>query len=64
MRRRRGNDNNVIDTGRNPSVDTSFPNCSVTQPRQGEKPAGLVSMQQRSGEMEPDTARLLPRGKK
>lgn len=59
-----GSDNDAFDTGRNPSIETSFPNASLLQPREGgNKPAGLVSMQQRSEGIANDTARLLPRGK-
>lgn len=62
-RRRRRSNNIAIDAGSNPSIETSFPNGSLRQPRKGKKPAEFISMQQRSGEMENDTARLLPRGK-
>lgn len=59
---RRGSDSIAIDAGRNSSIETSFPNGSPLKPNEGEKSAGLVSMQQRSGEIENDTARLLPGG--
>ncbi len=56
-------DNIAIDACGNPSKDTSFTNGSMLQPRERKKSAGLQSMQQRSGEIKNDTARLLPRGK-
>lgn len=61
--RRRESDSIAVDAGRNPSIETSFSErLAAALKWGGGESAGLVSMQQRSGEIESDTARLLPGG--
>lgn len=56
-----GSDNDAFDTGRNPSIETSFPNAFLVQPREGAiSQKGWYRCSR--GDWN-DKARLLPRGK-